>query len=59
MSTTMNIIFWDFLIFYQIFFSLQIKRSVINSNEHGIYKLPQELPNGLRLRKGQENLKNL
>ena len=30
--TTMDIIFWDFLILYQIFFSPQVKRSVIVSN---------------------------
>ena len=34
----------------QIFFSLQLKRSVIISNKHGIYELPHELPNDLRLR---------
>ena len=27
-----------------IFFSLQVKRSVIISNKHGIYELPHELP---------------
>ena len=35
---------------YQIFFSPQVKRSVIISNEYGIYDLPHELPNDLRLR---------
>ena len=34
----------------QIFFSLQVKRSVIISNKHGIYELHHELPNDLRLR---------
>ena len=48
--------------FYQIFLSLQVKRSAIISNEHGINELPNELPNNLRLmvldiKKGQENLK--
>ena len=42
----MFIIFWDILIDEQIFFSPQMKRSVIISNKHGIY----ELPNDLRLR---------
>ena len=46
----MDIIFLDFLILYQIFFSSQVKRSVIISNKHGIYELPHELPNKLRLR---------
>ena len=36
--------------FYQIFLSPQVKRIVIISNEHGIYELPHELPNDLRLR---------
>ena len=40
----MNIIFWDLLILNQIFFSPQVKRSVIISNKHGIYELPDELP---------------
>ena len=34
----------------EIFLSLQVKRSVIISNKHGIYVLIQELPNNLRLR---------
>ena len=33
----------------QSFLSPQLKRSVIISNQHGIYELPQELPNDLRL----------
>ena len=44
------IIFWDFLIFIQIFLSPQVKQSVINSNKHDIYELPYYLPNDLRLR---------
>ena len=51
--------------FYQIFLSPKVKRSAIISNKHGIYELPHELPNDLRLtnlgsqeiRKVQENLK--
>ena len=35
-------IFWEFLMFYQIFFSLQVKRSVIFSNRHGLYESLQE-----------------
>ena len=34
---------------YQIFFSSQVKRSVIISNKHGTYELPDELPNDLRI----------
>ena len=46
----------------QIFLSPQVKRSLIISNKYGIYELPQELPNELRLRnleiwEYQENLK--
>ena len=44
-------IFRDFLMFYQILLSPQMKRSAIISNKHGISELPQELPNDLRLRK--------
>ena len=46
----MNIIFWDFLIIYEILFSLQAKDTVIIGNKHGIYELPHELPNDVRLR---------
>ena len=35
--------------FYEFFFSPQLKRSVIISNEHGIYERLAELPNDLRL----------
>ena len=38
----MVIIFCDFLMFYQISFSLQLKPSVIISNKHGICELPHE-----------------
>ena len=47
-STIMVLIFWDFLMFDQIFFSPQIKRSVIIGNKHGLYELPHELQNDLR-----------
>ena len=49
--TVLVMIFWDFFMFYQISFSPQVKRSVIISNKGGIYELPHELPNNLRLRK--------
>ena len=50
-ATILVIIFSDFLMFHQIFLSPQGKRIVIISNKHGIYELPQELLNDLRLRK--------
>ena len=45
----MDIIFSDVLIFYQIFFSLQVKWSVIISNKHRMHKIPHKLLNNLRL----------
>ena len=43
---------------YQIFFSPQVKQSVIISNKHGICELPPELILGsYEIRKDQENLK--
>ena len=55
-STIIDIIFQDFLILYQIFFSSQVKQSmiisnkqsVIISNKHGIYELPHERLKDLR-----------
>ena len=44
------ITFWDFLMFYQIFLSPQVKRCAIITHKHGIYDLPQEFPNNIRLR---------
>ena len=35
--------------FYKIFFSSQVKQCVIITYKHGIYELPHELPNDLRL----------
>ena len=35
---------------YQIFFSPQVKQWAIITYKHGIYELPHELPNDLRLR---------
>ena len=49
--TAMFIIFWDFLMVKQNFLSPQVKRSAIISNKYGMYKLPHELPNDLRLRR--------
>ena len=37
--------------FYQIFLSSQVRRWAIISYKHGIYELPHESPNDLRLRK--------
>ena len=36
--------------FEEIFLSPQVKRCAIVTYKHGIYELPQELPNDLRLR---------
>ena len=46
----MFITFSDILIDKKIFFSPQVKRSMIISNKHGIYNLVHELPNDLRLK---------
>ena len=35
--------------FYKIFLSPQVKRSPIISNKYGIYELPLEMPNSVRL----------
>ena len=58
--TIIFIIFWDFLMFYQIFFSPQVKRCAIITYKHSIYdprviivyqhNLPYQLPNDLKLR---------
>ena len=49
LKTIMGIIFWDFLMFDQTFLSRETKRSMIISNKHGLYELPHELSNELRL----------
>ena len=49
-STIIFIIFWDFLMFYQFLCSLQVRRCAIISYKHGIYELPHEFPNNLKLR---------
>lgn len=60
--------FWDFLRFSQTFLSLQVKKCAIITYKDGLYELPKELPNDLKLndhwklenihRKYQEKLKN-
>ena len=46
--TIIFIIFWDFLMFYQIFLSQQVKQFAIITFKHSIYELPHKLPNDLR-----------
>ena len=45
----MEFILWDFSMLYQIFLSPQVKRSAIINNKQGVYQLPHELSNNLRL----------
>ena len=45
-----SISFIIFSMLYQIFLSPQAKRCAIITYKHGIYELPHELPNDLRLR---------
>ena len=40
-----------FDVFYQVFLSPQMKRCAVITYKHGIYELPHELPNDLRLKK--------
>ena len=47
----MFIIFWDFLMFYQFFFSPQVKRFMIITYKHGVYELPHKMLNDLTFRK--------
>ena len=47
-SSIVVTIFWD-LMFDQVFLSPQVQRIAIISNKHGIYELPQKLPNDLSL----------
>ena len=47
--------------FYQILFPPEVKRCAFIAYKHGIYELPNELPNDLQseeIRKYQESLKN-
>ena len=47
-SSIVVIMFWE-LMFDQVFLSPQVQRIAIISNKHGIYELPQKLPNDLSL----------
>ena len=49
-TTILTIIFSDILMFDKTFVSPQVKRIVIISNKHGMYELPHQLPNNLRLK---------
>ena len=49
-STIIFIIFWDFLMFYQISLSPKVKRCAIITYKHIICELPHELSNDLRIR---------
>ena len=44
------IIYGDILMFQRIFLSLQNKRFAILTYQNGIYELPSELPNDLKVR---------
>ena len=50
LSAIIFIIFWDSLMFHQIFLSPQVKRCAIITYKRGIYELRHELLNDLRLR---------
>ena len=50
LQTMSFIIFLDSLMFYEIFLSPQVKQCVIITYKNGIYELPDQLPNDLRLR---------
>ena len=50
LSTTMVIIFWDFLMFYPFFLSPQVRWSAIIINNDGTHKFSHELLNDFRLR---------
>ena len=49
-ATIIEIILWDFLILYQVFLSLHVKRSPIISNKQSLYEFTHVLLNNLRLR---------
>ena len=44
------VIIWNSLMFRQILLWPQVKRCAIMTYKHGIYELPHELPNDLRLK---------
>ena len=45
LKITIFVIFWGFLMFYQIFLSPQVKRCAIITYKHAIYELPNDLEN--------------
>ena len=57
-ATIIFIIFWNFMIFYQIFVSPQVKQCAIITDKHGIYEVPHDLPNDLRLNISGKTLQN-
>ena len=48
--TVVFMIFWNFLMFCQIFLAPQMKRCANITNKHRKYELPHELLNDLRLK---------
>ena len=50
-STIIFIIFWDFLMSYQVLFSAHVKWYAIITYKYGIYELPHELLNNWRVSK--------
>ena len=44
LATIMTTIFWHFLMSNKLFFSPQVKWSMIIGIKHGIYELPYDLP---------------
>ena len=50
-QTITFIIFWDFLMFYQIFLSPQVKRSAVITYKNGLFELPRQLLNDLRFKR--------
>ena len=46
----MEIILWNFSMFYHIFFSLGMRQSAFISNKQGVYELPHKLLRELRFR---------
>ena len=49
LQTVIFTIFWDFLMFYQIFLSPQVKECVIIAYKHGIYELRYKFSNDLTI----------
>ena len=54
-----DIIIWEYLILYQYLFSPQVKQTVIINKKHGIYELPCDLPNNLRLQESTKDQANV